>query len=251
MSPRLGLLVAEARTSNTQGISMSTSTSARLCSMPGCARKHHALGLCFNHYRQDRNRESQLQQPSESPPICEVDYCPDLAKTAGLCTKHYTNMRRHSTYEAPRPRPTAGRGTGDPVEFIRPKISVTELGCWHFTDWTNSGGYGSFRYGGKSWQAHRWAWVHLAGLELPPQDQMQIDHMCVNPACIRPAHLQLVTAKQNAELRTERAKLLADAEPGSVLVGPNKPRTMDEYIATGRLSPGLIGFPPGAGAIVI
>lgn len=229
---------------------MPTSSNSRLCTQPGCEQKHHARGLCINHYRQQRNRESRLQQPAQSPSVCEVDYCPDLAETAGLCSKHYTNMKRHGTYEAPRPRPTAGRGTGDPVEFIRPKMVVTDLGCWHFTDRTNLGGYGSLRYGGKRWQAHRWAWVYLAGLELPPQPEFQIDHMCVNPACIRPAHLQIVTAKRNAQLRNERDKMLADAGPDNVLVGPNKPRTMDEFIATGRLSPELIGYPPGAGAIV-
>jgi hypothetical protein len=75
-----------------------------------------------------------------------------------------------------------------------------------------SKGYGCFAYGGKVgvrktkdgelkrgkgkvWLAHVWAYVHLAGKEIPKNHQ--IDHLCRNRRCVNPEHLEAVTAKTN------------------------------------------------------
>lgn len=199
-------------------------------------------GLCRMH-RQREYRAGRMNQWAapvrlpELPHKCTVGYCPDDAKTAGYCTKHYTNMRKHGTPEAPRPRPTKGVG-GDPVEFVRGIVTVTDGGCWEVP--THGGRYGQVTYGGARWQFHRWAWVHLAGLSLRRWPKEQLDHICGNTACIRPAHLQKVTQAQNNELRNQRAELLAGAGPDQYLAAPNKPRTLVEWGATVRLSPQLL-----------
>jgi hypothetical protein len=135
------------------------------------------------------------------------------------------------------------------VEFIRPTMTVTDLGCWQINGWTSRYGYAQVTYLGKREQVHRWAWKELAQLPLLPYPENELDHICVNPACFRPAHLQVVTAQGNSDLKYQRQAMLDAAEAGSVLVGPNKPRTLHELAATVRLSPELIGVPPGAGVI--
>lgn len=219
--------------------------SRRRCEVSDCENDHDAGGLCARHRKAKQRAEQRAARPIPAPrppKPCAVDYCPHEATTAGLCSRHYTNMRKHGTPEAPHPRPTKGKG-GDPIEFIRNKITVTGTGCWEFNAWwTTEGGYGSFSYGGKNWQAHRWAWVHLAGLKLPEYSGagMELDHICLNPACIRPCHLQLIPHAENMRLRTARRNLLENAAPDEYLAAPNKPRNLLEQFATIRLSPELL-----------
>jgi hypothetical protein len=54
--------------------------------------------------------------------------------------------------------------------------------------------YGTRRYKGKLWRAHRAAWDEQVG---PIPDGLWVLHRCDNPPCIRVSHLYLGTAKDN------------------------------------------------------
>lgn len=56
--------------------------------------------------------------------------------------------------------------------------------------------YGTRRYKGRLWRAHRAAWDELVG---PIPDGMWVLHRCDNPPCIRISHLFLGTAKDNKD----------------------------------------------------
>lgn len=218
----------------------------RLCTVPDCGRKHHARGRCIKHYIQDRNRDRKPPKEPALPAICAVEYCPDPAKFSGMCARHHTNMRRHGKPEAPRSHPGRSKGTPDPVEFIRNRMVVTDLGCWEMLSWQSEWGYTQIDWLGERWQAHRWSYVHLGGRKLRRFPVDQLDHICVNPACIRPCHLQIVTAQENSDLKELRQQMLEEAGPGAVLKGPNIPKTLTEWGATVRLCPATIGLHPGA-----
>ncbi|MHA7246927.1 HNH endonuclease [Arthrobacter tecti] len=97
-------------------------------------------------------------------------------------------------------------------------------GCWNWTGRTQRG-YGKWTNRGTTHRAHRWGWVHIAGLPLPNDD---LDHICENPACVRPGHLQPVTRSMNLKLRHWRKKY---ATPhGLILTAPVQHRTMAEAI---------------------
>jgi hypothetical protein len=100
---------------------------------------------------------------------------------------------------------------GEPRSYVRnhdkrgtsPKYKVDENGCWLFTGWTNTKGYGMIRDGARMRIAHRVFYERTKG---PIPEGMQLDHLCRVPACVNPAHLEPVTNTQNAR-RGRKPKL--------------------------------------------
>ena len=81
-------------------------------------------------------------------------------------------------------------------------------GCWEWTSATQGSGYGVFWLGGgKSENAHRFAWSVVNG---PVPAGMVVMHLCNNKGCVNPSHLQVGTPKENA---------LMAAKDGLVYVG--------------------------------
>jgi hypothetical protein len=79
------------------------------------------------------------------------------------------------------------------IQSIMRKVDKSD-GCWEWTGWKNSRGYGRVRYNGKFKQAHRIIYELLNG-ELPRY--LVLDHLCRNKGCVNPSHLEPVTNKEN------------------------------------------------------
>lgn len=81
-----------------------------------------------------------------------------------------------------------------PERFWR-KVEVDpETGCWLWTAYLTSAGYGQFQFGCRHEFAHRAAYAGLVG---PIPEGLQIDHLCRNRRCCNPDHLEPVTQKEN------------------------------------------------------
>lgn len=83
----------------------------------------------------------------------------------------------------------------DPAAYIADRVEVDDNGCWNWSLSRNSRGYGlCYR---RDWRglAHRFAYTRL--VEEIASDA-QIDHLCMNKACVNPAHLEAVSASENA-----------------------------------------------------
>lgn len=68
------------------------------------------------------------------------------------------------------------------------------LGCWLWTGSKSTHGYGLFRRGEQTIQAHRAVYELLVG---PIPDGLDLDHLCRVRLCVNPAHLEPVTRQEN------------------------------------------------------
>lgn len=90
--------------------------------------------------------------------------------------------------------PDTGLTATDLSESLRNRITVTLNGCWDWTGWANSAGYGYVRWGGRDVPAHRVVWEQVVG---PVPDGLELDHLCVRPICVNPEHHEPVTHAEN------------------------------------------------------
>jgi len=76
--------------------------------------------------------------------------------------------------------------------------------CW---EWTGTGDslYGNFRFQGRTYYAHRYAYASWVG---QIEDGMVIHHKCGNTRCVRPTHLQAISRANNTAEMWERQSYL-------------------------------------------
>jgi hypothetical protein len=104
--------------------------------------------------------------------------------------------------------------------------SAGPLACWPWTGSKNWAGYGQINPsrhgpGSKTRQAHRVIYELVRG-PIPPG--LHLDHLCRNRVCVNPAHLEPVTARENA-LRGRSPLILLHlagaCQRGHVVAGDN------------------------------
>jgi hypothetical protein len=76
-----------------------------------------------------------------------------------------------------------------PIPQTRPDLGA----CWLWTA-AKVYGYGKFRFDGRQWRAHRWAYTRFVG---PIPEGLTIDHLCCVKGCVNPRHLEPVTNREN------------------------------------------------------
>ena len=75
---------------------------------------------------------------------------------------------------------------------------VDKIGCcWYWIGAKTYGGYGLFRYNGKSELVHRLSYEDAKG-EIP--DGLVINHICRNRHCVNPDHLEVITRGKNIQI---------------------------------------------------
>ena len=83
-----------------------------------------------------------------------------------------------------------------------------ETGCHEWIARLNMGGYGNFRYKGKTWSAHRFSYIMYKG-EIPKGNGFHgtcVLHKCDNRKCVNPDHLFLGTHQDNMVDRDEKGR---------------------------------------------
>lgn len=83
----------------------------------------------------------------------------------------------------------------DLPERIASKIEPEPMsGCWLWTAWANSQGYGYVAWDHRDQPAHRIVWELLVG---PIPKGLDLDHLCRNRICVSPWHHEPVTRLEN------------------------------------------------------
>lgn len=81
----------------------------------------------------------------------------------------------------------------DPESRFEARVQKTDT-CWLWTGGRDSSGYGSFKADGRTYGAHRWAYLRWVGAI---DADLELDHLCRTRRCVNPAHLEPVTRKEN------------------------------------------------------
>ena len=76
--------------------------------------------------------------------------------------------------------------------------------------------YGTFKFAGRRWFAHRWAAKYIHGHEI---EELQVDHCCPclaipNTLCVQ--HVQPLTHERNRHLQTERRRHFIHLQVGLI-----------------------------------
>lgn len=124
---------------------------------------------------------------------CKRDDCDKVGPTIrGWCGPHY----RHWYYMEDGWRETKVYHTEpDGLKRLWSRTTINENGCWVFTGGKSSNDYGTLRFKGEEWLAHRLGWTLLRG-EIP-EGLTDLDHLCRTVRCWNPDHLEPVTHREN------------------------------------------------------
>ena len=99
-------------------------------------------------------------------------------------------------------------------------------GCWLWLRSKNSQGYGSIRFQGRTWVAHRCSFSTFRG---PIPSELCVLHRCDVPACINPDHLFLGTLGDNNRDRSAKGRDAKGDRNGSRLHPESRPRGDRHY----------------------
>lgn len=187
----------------------------RLCSFPGCERKHDSRGYCSSHALQLRKHgevkplRARLAPPDDG--LCTFEGCEALALAKTLCNGHYTQIKQ-------------GRPLAEINKYLRLKKDnlpwheearlrilqyvAIEGECLVWRGTTTGRGYGTLTIGDKRWSVHRLAYC-MVRQDINACKNQTVHHACSNSLCINPMHLQLATHRENVGEMFARKDFLA------------------------------------------
>src|SRR5690625_379633 len=150
-----------------------------VCIRDACGRPVDARKLCQAHYKAARAAGEFGGAP------CSLQGCGKILYARGWCRLHYNRWREQGDPEWLPPTAT---------ERFQQRVRMNGE-CWEWKGQRTVAGYGRFRSDDGFGYAHRWSYEHHVG-QIP--QGLTIDHLCRNTWCVNPAHLESVTAGENA-----------------------------------------------------
>lgn len=80
------------------------------------------------------------------------------------------------------------------------------MNCMEHGQIGNAGGYGAQWYKGKTYYAHRVAYVKANDVSIESIEGLMVRHTCDNPKCINPKHLVIGTRQDNMDDMVARGR---------------------------------------------
>lgn len=92
------------------------------------------------------------------------------------------------------------------------RIPDRRADCWEWTGTRNGNGYGRAWMDSKWVAAHRHSYIQFKG---PVPDGLHVRHLCHNRLCCNPDHLDVGTAKENAQDSIDAGRFIRGAASGN------------------------------------
>lgn len=112
-------------------------------------------------------------------------------------------------------------------EKILSLVKVTDRGCWEWTGYVHSTGYGYMYWRNRPWSVHRLAFTLFNGV-IPRG--LSVCHACDNRACVNPDHLFLGDQRINVLDMVVKGR----NRPGRVKKGQKRPSKDSRFCMRGH-----------------
>lgn len=125
---------------------------------------------------------------------CSQADCGRHTHARGMCARHYNKLQRNGLL--PDVKTMAPKNLSASERLAFHGWEVTPSGCHEWQGSATDDGYGTIRFEGQLWLAHRLSYVAANG---PIPDGRVVRHRCDNPPCINPEHLLLGSIAENVD----------------------------------------------------
>ena len=122
-------------------------------------------------------------------------------------------------------------------KFFLPKIKKTDT-CWLWAGSIRPNGYGLFKFKGKKYSAHRFAY-ELFKNEIPKD--MHVCHTCDIRNCVNPDHLWLGTHLDNMRDKSIKGRQVTGEKNGKAKLTETQVLSIREKYATGEYTQPELG----------
>lgn len=150
--------------------------------------------------------------------ICCIKGCELPVTAMGLCINHWRNNKKHGSPVSELPLCAENVGLSAEERFFK-SIKKIEGGCWLWTAGVDKDGYGRFKAavnGVSVARAHRFSLMYHTG-EVLDRHQLAM-HSCDNPPCCNPDHLSAGSASENARDMVAKGRHIAGKRAQSAKV---------------------------------
>lgn len=165
----------------------------RICSIPGCGKRHYGNGFCKSHNRRFALYGHPLTSLKKARQFCSVDGCDAPCHGHGFCLKHYRRWEKHGD-----PTVKLCAAGGEPEAWLKEHADHTGDNCLFWPFGQDAFGYASkVTVNGRADRAHR----HMCEVAKGPSPSSAhvVAHSCGNGdcGCVNPKHLRWATRSEN------------------------------------------------------